>query len=29
MQVIESQNPFFTADKLRQTAMSALNAAGA
>ena len=27
MQVIESANPFFTADKIRQTAMTALNAA--
>ncbi len=27
MQVIESANPFYTADKIRQTAMSALNAA--
>ncbi len=26
MQVIESNNPFFTADKIRQTAMTALNA---
>lgn len=26
LQVIESNNPFFTADKIRQTAMSALNA---
>jgi hypothetical protein len=26
MQVIESSNPFFTADKVRQTAMTALNA---
>lgn len=28
MQVIESNNPFFLADKVRQTAMTALNAVG-